>query len=305
VTLGGDESEVSNIAITNAGGHGIFGSGINDFDINRNVITGSGARGIFLNNVVAGAEEDFIASGSITDNVITNSVQENIHLVLAGDFEGEVTGNTASGSTTSNGISVTSLFRFTGDISNNTADGNFLNGIFVDVEEFFGEIDQNTTNNNQADGMLLVFGSGDIDLEGNTANLNGENGIDLGIFGGFFADVDVTSNTAQNNGTEGISLSFGETGTSLVEVTDNNLSGNFGGIDREFIAQVEDVFGSSPVVYIELDGNTSTNALGAGPPFNYEFENSDLFADGQMFVEIGNNVGTVGLGEGVELGEAP
>jgi hypothetical protein len=305
VTLAGEGNEVSNIAITNAVGSGIFGNGVNDFDINRNVITGSGGRGIFLSNVAGDVETNFIGSGRIADNVVTNSVQQNIQLVLAGDFEGEVTGNTASGSAASQGISVTSLFRFDGDISNNIADGNFLDGILVDVEEFFGDVNQNTTTSNQADGILLVIGSGDVEIAGNTASLNGDNGIDLNITGDFFSDVDVLANTADDNGAEGISLTFGGTGTSTVEVLNNDLSGNFGGIDREFIAQVEDVFGSSPVVYIELDGNTSTNVLGLGPPFNFEFENSDLFADGQMFVELGTNVGTVGLGEGVEPGQMP
>ena len=78
-----------------------------------------------------------------------------------------------------------------------------------------------------------------------------------------------------------------------------------GGADREFLAENEDVYGNRPVVYIKLDGNTSTNALGAGPPFNYEFENTDNFADGRMFLDQGTNVGTVENDNGVQPGKFP
>ena len=51
IVLGGADAEVSNFQIVNAAGNGIFGDGITDFNINRNIVTGSGGRGIFLNNV--------------------------------------------------------------------------------------------------------------------------------------------------------------------------------------------------------------------------------------------------------------
>lgn len=305
ITLAADENEVSNFEIISAVGNGIFGDGITDFDINRNIITGSGGRGIFLNNVSGALDGEPIASGEITDNVVTGSVLQNIQLVLASDFEGDIEGNTADGSTTSRGIEVTSLFVFVGDVEGNTANDNFLDGIFVDVEDFVGDIEANTANDNQGDGMLLAFGTFDGDVIGNTTSRNGDNGIDLTITGDFFSDVDIENNTADDNALEGMVLTFEGTGTSLVEVVNNNYSGNNGGIGREFVAQIDDVFGSRPTVFIELDGNTSTNALGAGPPFNYEFENEDLFSDGEMTVDIGTNVGTVGIGEGVELGDIP
>jgi hypothetical protein len=151
----------------------------------------------------------------------------------------------------------------------------------------------------------LTFNIFDGDVEANSASGNGDNGIDFNITGGYFSDVEIAQNTTDNNGTEGIKLLFAGTGTSRVRVLGNNLSGNNGGIDREFFAENEDVFGNSPVVFIELDGNTSTNALGAGPPFNYEFDNNDLFADGEMTLELGTNVGTVENDPDVELGEYP
>jgi hypothetical protein len=100
-------------------------------------------------------------------------------------------------------------------------------------------------------------------------------------------------------------LLFSGRGTSRVDVFGNDFDGNNGGADREFFAENEDAPGNRPEVFIELDGNTSTNALGAGPPFNYEFDNNDLFADGEMFLELGANVGTVENDEDVEPAEFP
>lgn len=304
IVLGGSDVEVSNFAIQNAVGNGIFGNGITEFDINRNVISGSGGRGIFLNNVTGEVGELF-ATGEVSDNVVTSSNLQNIQIVLAGDFKGEVTGNTADLSTTSRGIEISSLFQFKGEINGNSASNNFLDGIAVDVDQFDGEISNNTADDNQGDGIFLTFGTIRGDILGNSASGNGDNGIDFNITGDHFSNVEIAENTANNNGTEGIKLLFAGTGTSRVRVLRNNLSGNNGGIDREFFAENEDVFGNSPNVYIELDGNTSTNALGAGPPFNYEFDNNDLFADGEMTLDLGTNIGSVENDEDVELGKFP
>jgi hypothetical protein len=305
IVMGGSDSEVSNFEIQNAGLHGIFGDGIEGFDINRNVITGSAGRGIFLNNVQGEVVETVIPTGEISDNVVTNSAQQNIQIVLASDFEGEISGNTANTSTTSNGIDISGPFIFRGEIENNTADGNFLNGIALDLAEFDGEISGNTANTNGANGMLLVFGIFDGDVGGNTTNGNTDRGIEFNIVGNFFSEGDIIGNTANGNGTEGIHLLFAGTGTAGISVLGNNLSGNNGGVDREFFAENEDVFGNAPKTFIELDGNTSTNALGVGPPFNYEFDNNDAFADGEMTLDLGTNVGTVEIDGDVEFGEFP
>src|SRR6185436_14690300 len=144
------------------------------------------------------------------------------------------------------------------------------------VAEFDGDIEGNTANTNGVNGLFLTFDVFRGDVEGNTTNGNTERGIDFNIVGNFFSRAEIEGNTANNNGLEGIHLLFAGTGTSGISVLGNNLSGNNGGVDREFFAENEDVFGNAPNVFIELDGNVSTNALGAGPPFNYEFENVGL-----------------------------
>lgn len=293
VVIGGGDSEVSNMEIQNAGANGIFADGVDGFDVNRNVVTGSAGHGIFLNNVQGESGETEPVTGEVTDNVVTNSTLQNIEIVLASDFEGEVKGNTANSSVTSNGIDIRGPFIFRGEINDNTANNNAANGIAVDVAEFHGDVSENTANTNGANGLFLTFGFFRGDIEGNTTNGNADRGIDFNILGNFFTRAEIVGNTANNNGTEGIHLLFAGTGTSAISVLNNNLAGNNGGIDREFFAENEDVYGNRPVVYIKLEGNTSTNALGAGPPFNYEFDNTDIFADGRMNLEAENNVGTV------------
>jgi hypothetical protein len=305
IVLGSADTEVSNFEIQNPAANGIFGDGVTDFNINRNVITGAAGRGIFLNNISGEPDGEPFAEGEISNNVVTNSTLQNIQLVLASDFEGDIEGNTANGSTASSGIDISGPFLFRGEVEGNTANNNFLEGIVVDAAQFDGDIENNTANANLADGMLLTFGIFDGDVSGNTASGNGDNGVDLNIVGNFFSDADVVGNTADNNATEGIHLLFAGTGTSAVQVLNNNLSGNNGGADREFLAEVEDVLGNDPTAYIELDGNVSTNALGAGPPFNYEFENAGLFGDGEIILDLGTNVGTVELDPEIDFGEFP
>jgi hypothetical protein len=305
ITIVAQDSEVSNFAIDAPTGHGIFGNGITDFDINRNVITGAGGRGIFLNNVSGAVDGELSAEGEIRDNVVTGSNAQNIQMVLASDFQGDITGNTANSSTTSRGIDVSGTFVFTGDVTSNTADDNFTDGIAITVDEFIGDFESNIANNNQADGIILAFDTFDGDVSSNITNGNGDNGIELAIGGDSFSDVEIAGNTLDGNAAEGMHLVFSGTGTADVDVLDNNFSNNNGGIGREFFAENEDGPGNAPTTYIGLDGNTSTNALGAGPPFNYEFDNNDVFADGRMFLDLGTNVGTVENDPDVEPGDAP
>ncbi len=305
IVIAGGDSEVSNMEVQNALGNGIFADGIDGFDINRNVITGSAGSGIFLNHVQGESGETEIVKGEVTDNVVTDSILQNIRIVLASDFKGEVSDNTTNASVTSNGIDISGPFIFRGEIEGNTAVNNAANGVSVAVDEFRGDISENSANNNGTNGLFLSCGIFHGDVEENTTNGNGARGIEFEITGNLFSRAEITENTADNNGLEGIHLLFSGTGTSAISVLDNNLSGNNGGANREFFAENEDAFGNRPVVYIELEGNTSTNALGAGPPFNYEFDNTDIFADGKMFLEQDANIGTVEDDDDVQMREFP
>ena len=307
ITLSSDDNEVSNIGIGNATRHGIFGEGVTDFNINRNFITQSGDRGIFLNNVFSELDEngELANVGEIEANEVTLSNGPNIEIVLAGDFLGEVNDNLANDSVTAAGILIHGPFAYVGEVSGNTAFSNDLDGIVIDVDEFLGEIESNTTNSNQGgDGLHLVFGVFNGEVTGNIANTNDDNGIDLSITGDGRSVFEVSDNTTNSNFVEGISMQFSATGLSFAQVLDNNLAGNNGGTLREFFAFNEDAPGNEPEVFIELDGNMSTNATVA-PDFNYEFDNEDLFSSGEMTVEVGTNVGTVEDDEEVEYGDFP
>jgi hypothetical protein len=304
VTLA-EGSEVSNLAIEDAANHGIFGDGVTDFDVNRNLISRSGGSGIFLDNVIENDPLDPVAGGEVSDNVVTESTAANIEIVLAGDFEGEVSGNTANDSATLEGLVIRGPFAFDGDVSENTADGNFTDGIVVDVSDFSGDISGNTTTNNMRAGLALSFLSLDGEVNDNTSNDNGDAGIDISVTGNRLSEFELAENTAERNGAEGAHLAFEGTGTSLVEVLDNSFADNNGTTGREFFAENVDAPENEPTVYIRLHGNTSLNAPAAGS-FNYEFDNEDLFdSDGEMILDLGANVGTVEDDDDVDRGEFP
>jgi hypothetical protein len=318
ITLADDDNEVSNFRIQNTVGNGIAGDGITDFDINRNIITGTTGdaadpmllatgRGIFLRNVFSELDEDgeLANVGEVEANQVTGSEAANIEIVLGSDFLGEVNDNTATGSATAEGIFIHGPFAYLGEVSGNTAGGNFTDGIGIEVDEFLGEVANNTTNANMHAGLALSFGIFNGEITGNTANSQViDVGIDLSITGDGRSVFEVSDNTTNNNAAEGILMQFSGTGMSFAQVLDNNLAGNNGGTGREFFAFNEDIAGNEPEVFIELDGNISTNVVVA-PMFNYEFDNEDLFSNGEMTVELGLNVGTVEIDEEVEYGDFP
>jgi hypothetical protein len=204
------------------------------------------------------------------------------------------------------GIFIHGPFAYVGEVSGNTATSNEGAGIAVEVDEFLGEVANNTSSSSAGgDGLRLVFGIFNGEITGNTTNLNDDNGIDLSITGDGRSVFEVSDNTTNDNGAQGILMQFSGTGMSFAQVLDNNLSGN--GVvttGNEFLAFNEDAAGNEPEVYIELDGNMSTNAT-VDPDFNYEFDNEDLFSAGEMTVEVGLNVGTVEIDEEVVYGDFP
>jgi hypothetical protein len=298
-------SEVSNFIIEDAVGNGIFGDGVTGFNVNRNLIRRSGGRGISLNNISGAADGERVATGRVSGNGVSNSSLQNIQMVLASDFQGVVDDNVAVFSATSHGMEITGPYQFSGFLESNIASNNFQDGLVIDVDAFEGAIQFTFAIDNGDNGMELNFGTFNGAVRQNWASLNGDNGIDFRITGNGISDIDFQTNTFDTNHAEGMQLAFSGSGFSLARVNDNEFEDSSGGSGREFFAQNEDALGSRPTVFIQLDGNTSTNALGAGPPFNYEFENDDLVGTGEMIVESGTNAGTVGIGEGVELGEFP
>jgi hypothetical protein len=307
ITLASDDNEVSNIGIGNPTRHGIFGDGVTDFNINRNFITQAGVSGIFLNNVFSELDEngELTNVGEVEGNEVTQSNGPNIEIILGGDFLGEVDDNIANDSVTAEGIFIHGPFAYVGEVSGNEVDNNATDGIVVEVDEFLGEVANNTaTDSAGGDGLRLVFGIFNGEVTGNTANANDDNGIDLSITGDGLSIFEVSDNTTQNNMAEGIVLQFSGTGISYAQVLDNNFAGNNGGTAREFLAFNEDAPGNEPEVFLELDGNMSTNVT-VDPDFNYEFDNEDLFSSGEMTVEVGVNVGTVEDDEEVVYGDFP
>jgi hypothetical protein len=222
-----------------------------------------------------------ISVGQFTGNITNNTANNNGS--RPGSGAGSVTGIGLSGST------------FTGNVSGNVANNNGLNGIDF-AGNVPGTIANNTANGNGLQGINLIGGSYG-NLANNTANNNGTNGISIGSVG-FTGRI--SGNTLSGNRQEGLSV-FTESffpppvpGASpqaiTLRIVNNQFSGNNSGTGAELLIQRS---GSSNL-FLLLDGNTSSNRLGAGPPFNYDLRN---FPGGTFVLQQGNNVGTVGTGD--------
>jgi hypothetical protein len=215
VTLA-NNNEVSGFRIAGAGGHGITGSSITHFDINRVVITGSGAAsplptGHGINLV------DATGTGTITDATLSS--------------------NNGGGLVLSNSTGVLTL-----DLARITANSNALSGISIsaDTATITATAEDTTTNNNDRDGISLAaidgstfsFTSDDATSTNNGAAGNPLFGHGLTFFGSgalTTATIHVENGTFSNNALNG--LNFETTGgTYTYELLNNNqtITGNTG-----------------------------------------------------------------------------
>lgn len=176
---------------------GITGFGITDFNINRNVIEGSGFGGIQLLNAEG--------VGTISDNIIVDSVAEGILVSndTVGPLELIVSGN---------------------DVQNN------LSGIAIrgTTSDILVDVFDNTVDNNLDTGIELLAANGanvDAVVNSNTANGNGGNGI-LATSDGATMLLNLTNNSANNNGNNGLALTTLNAGLLATSISDNGFSSN-------------------------------------------------------------------------------
>jgi parallel beta-helix repeat protein len=228
--------------------------------------------------------------------------------ISVGQFNGNITNNTANnngggsmGVSAGNGIGVAGS-TFNGNFSGNVANNNSQTGISLGGS-FPGSVANNTANGNGGDGISVAStgfssaGSTGVygNLTNNIASNNGQNGISI-------RDVTFTGtiagNTLSGNGREGMNVFpesfFGPPGSGLqsntFRIVNNQFSGNNGGTGSELLAERT----GSGNLFLLLEGNTSSNRLGAGPPFNYDLRNHP---GGTFVLQQGTNVGTVGSGD--------
>ncbi len=232
---------LSGIGVSSAAGvHGdVFGNTANgnaDFgvwvsaaedttsDVNQNTSHGNGLGGIHVN-----AGRDLL--GNVVDNRANGNGGPGIEAVVGRDVVGDAALNQVAGNQDA-GILYQVGRDFTGDIVANVAD-NTIGGDGVNVSvvgNYSGNVLGNAAANNDGNGLSLnadfiVAGAGDYLAGGNVLINNGGNGLVL--VSGTDLIGDMVSNTASENDGNGILLVA--TDTILTTFADNTTNDNLGG----------------------------------------------------------------------------
>jgi len=304
-------------------------------------ITGNKTTDNGRNGISAYAGGDF--TGNISNNNVSDNFGNGIDATVNGTFTGDVSHNTSNANTYS-GISLTTD-RFIGNvmhnnvesnrggqgivinarlfagnnaetlpgyISHNTANGNFVTGILVNINEnFTGYLTSNTTSSNGANGLeLLALGDFVGQVSDNTASSNLQSGI---IFTGENFIGDFSNNTASNNAVSGINASFYQTFTGdwSSNTTDSNsglgsylwLGGNFTGNITGNTANANGLSGWTGYALADFTGNITDNTTnGNGTAafsngFSLSLSGSNVF-DGIVTGNNSNNNSGFGFASG-------
>ena len=266
--------------------------------IANNRVSGNGAGGVFLkvdgtlrmigNHVTGASANGMFFSQSTADCLImNNTVSGNGNSgILFNDSTGvaSIIGNRINGNGRA-GIDIgTSGSSLVADITGNEICDNGHSGIKMSLSPFRGRITGNTCSGNGRSGISLSRSQFTVDITGNT--MNGNSGSGIYIVHSRVAG-DIAGNTLSDNADCGIYIAnSGE--SSFIGVLNNNLFGNNGGGASEFCA----CNSQGGTLYLELDGNSSTNTVPGG--YNYDL----YYTNGAFFLDEGVNVGTVGNSRG-------
>ncbi|MEK6237319.1 MAG: right-handed parallel beta-helix repeat-containing protein, partial [Planctomycetales bacterium] len=230
-------AEVSGFTIQNPGDDGIAGENVVGFNINCNVITGAGDRGIELNGVNSGVLVENRAdnnagegmyvfrmnAGTVSDNIASGNGGSGVALAfLEGNSMVErnvMTGNAA------NGFMSNSIFDAV--IRDNIANGNGLAGFGVGAF-VGGEILGNAANDN-LEGFNLGDMTGGI-LQGNVADRNARSGVIVATLDGGV----IANNRADQNGANGFLITTLNDGV----IRDNTAGEN--GVDGFHVTTLND-----------------------------------------------------------------
>ena len=179
-------------------GNGIYGTGITDFDINRNTFLNAGLAGISINGNGTGLVTDNIFSNSGLANIdISNSTGTVLALdVLNNNAQTGLAGLILRGDGAGSDIDA--------NVTNNTFNNNADNGI--ELSSSNGSVttvtaSNNVANNNGANGIQATADNGTLNLglTDSTASLNGGNGLNLASFNGGNLNVDASDNALGSN----------------------------------------------------------------------------------------------------------
>jgi hypothetical protein len=201
VTLA-NHNEVSGFQIggptpNNPAGNGIFGSGITDFNINRNSIQNADLAGISLVNASG--------TGTITMNNLSSNGLENISII-------------------NNGAPALTL-----DITNNSAQQSLAGAVIRgDASDITATIDGNDFSHNTNNGLDISAANGGTTVAtvtNNVFNSEGGNGFQAASDAGTMT-LSVLNNSANSNTQSGFDLGASNGGTMSIEATDNAINSN-------------------------------------------------------------------------------
>ncbi|MEM7146121.1 MAG: right-handed parallel beta-helix repeat-containing protein [Verrucomicrobiota bacterium] len=206
-------------------------------------------------------------TGWFKGNTANNNDGDGVDFDFNGDFNGHFMNNTANNNGNfDDGIDLRGT-NFTGDITGNTTNDNYYNGIeMVFSGDFNGDLANNTANRNDgsatfSDGLELDANSITGNIFGNVTNDNANDGLNADSDNAFTGHV--FNNEANRNGDEGIELDGDDFTGNITNNTTNENEGN--GFDFDF----DDVVG-------HFVGNTANdNGTGSGTEhgFNLDADN--------------------------------
>jgi hypothetical protein len=312
-SVSGNEASGSNV--------GIFVSSSNPLlDITNNVANGTMAGGL--------VSESLTFPGTVSGNQFSSGSGLGMGLKTTSEFTGSILNNTASNNSGGFGIDLDVLSMdgvisdnianlnsgngieifvrlnaespppgFSGTIANNTTNENSLNGLFLSgTTSFFeGSLNNNNAMSNTLSGIKYVGGVFQSNVDSNTSGLNGLNGIEI-VADAFNGSLFL--NTTEMNTAEGINISLDAARTSLVDVIENQVSGNnFNAISMLPESQFRLENSGLGFVTVEIDDNTSTDIV-AAPEFNFNLLNTGAGTVTPIIVPPSSSTGTVGLNGG-------
>ena len=234
VTLG-NRTTLAGFRIQNAPGNGIVGRSVRSIELRNNVITSSGERGIFLddvadsailfNNVVTGSQGT-LANNSGQGLYIRNTTTENALTVTVNGFQ--LDNNrvglevTAEGDGTSFPSQVVNIAPSNPD---NTSRGTNDNVALT-----------NSISNNTDDGVRAIAlngGSQEVSISDSTISNNGGRGIiaqasEAGGTNISAQEVFIQNNTINGNGLDGIVAEANALGAQELAISNNNIQNNGG-----------------------------------------------------------------------------
>lgn len=247
VTLMGNDITLTNATINPAGsGRGISGTGINNVTIQSSTVTNALGEAIYLENVtgavairnneitntvadafteandgIAINNNTGVSNLTIAGNTVTNTGQNGINVLLAGDAQStaQIDGNTISGTNTGIIIPLSGNAQETLAISNNTINNVAGNGILV-LPDGTSRLNLSVTGNNlttNAEGILIgvnstnpLFGGNDF-LPGSAATT---------------ATI-ANNNVTTSNGAAGLLATTEKASTACLQINNNTSAATF------------------------------------------------------------------------------